>query len=110
MFSTSGEALANSIERAFKDLSEVAPNAKQYFWSNMIDPFHNAILNYYQINNTLDKSWLGVDPKKVTLATWWEGQKIIDNGTRSLKFFSDLGFDQILGAFYYEDVTTNYNS
>ncbi|AXT57974.1 T9SS C-terminal target domain-containing protein [Aquimarina sp. AD1] len=105
----SGAALSASIQRSFKDLFEVAPDAAYYFWSDMIDPEHNAIADYYQINNTLDQSWVSVDPNKVILATWWEGQKIIDKGTKSLKFFSDLGFKQIVGAFYDADVELNFN-
>ncbi|WP_298541590.1 T9SS type A sorting domain-containing protein [uncultured Aquimarina sp.] len=105
----SGAALATSIERAFDDLFEVAPDATYYFWSDMIDPEHNAIADYYQVNNTLDQSWVTVDPNKVILATWWEGQKIVDKGTKSLKFFSDLGFKQIVGAFYDADVDLNFN-
>ncbi|AXT51266.1 T9SS C-terminal target domain-containing protein [Aquimarina sp. BL5] len=105
----SGTALATSIEHAFEDLFEVAPDASYYFWSDMIDPEHNAIANYYQINNTLDQSWVTVNPEKVILATWWEGQKIVDRGTKSLQFFSDLGFKQIVGAFYDADVDTNFN-
>ncbi|WP_299312255.1 T9SS type A sorting domain-containing protein [uncultured Aquimarina sp.] len=106
---TSGAALANSIKRAFDDLFAVAPDASYYFWSDMIDPEHNAIADYYQINNTLDQSWVTVNPNKVILATWWEGQKIIDRGTKSLKFFSDLGFEQVVGAFYDADVNLNFN-
>jgi len=108
-FANSGAALAASIERAYNDLFEVAPNAKHYFWSDMVDPFHNAIANYYQINNTLDGSWLTLDPSRVILVTWWEGQKITNNGPNSLKFFSDLGFKQVLGAFYDADVEDNFN-
>lgn len=106
---TSGAALAKSIDQSFSDLFDVAPNSDYYFWADMVDPFHNAKANYYQINNTLDQSWITLDPNKVIIATWWEGQKIIDNGTNSLQFFSDLGFKQILGAFYDADVNTNFN-
>jgi len=106
---TSGIALATSIERAFEDLFEVAPDANYYFWNDMVDPNHNAIEDYYQVNNTLDQSWLTLNPNKVTIATWWEGQKITDFGPSSLSFFADKGFKQILGAFYDEDVTDNYN-
>jgi hypothetical protein len=109
-YGTSGAALAASLRRAYTDLFEVAPNAKHYFWSDMIDPNHNARANYYQINNTLDQSWVTLDTSRVTLATWWEGSKIIDTAPRSLAFFSNLGFKQVVGAFYDEDVTTNYNS
>lgn len=108
-FSTSGAALAASIERAYSDLFAIAPNAKHYFWSDMVDPFHNAKANYYQVNNTLEGSWLTLDPSRVTLVTWWEGQKITDIAPDSLQFFADLGFEQILGAFYDADVQDNFN-
>ena len=108
-YGTSGQALAASIQRAYQDLSEVAPDAEHYFWSDMVDTSHNAQANYYQVNNTLDGSWKGLDPKKVIIANWWEGQKITDKGPSSLKFLSDLGFKQIIGGYYDADVTDNYN-
>jgi len=106
---TSGDALAASIARAYDDLFSIAPNAKHFFWSDMVDPFHNAIENYYQINNTLDGAWTTLDPSRVTLITWWEGEKITEFGSDSLSFFSNLGFKQVLGAFYDADVQDNYD-
>ena len=108
-YKNSGEALGRSIERAFADLFEVAPNAEYYFWSDMIDPNHNAIEKYYQINSSLEGIWNYVDPDKVTLATWWEGDKITKLGPLSLKFFEDLGFKQVVGAYYDANVIDNYN-
>ncbi len=108
-FGTSGAALAASIQQAFKDLEEVAPDAQYYFWNDMVDPNHNAEENYYQVNNTLAESWTTLDPEKVIIATWWEGQKITDFGPLSLNFFADKGFEQVLGAFYDADVNDNYN-
>lgn len=106
---TSGDALAASIERAYQDLFAIAPASKHYFWSDMVDPFHNATENYYQINNTLDGAWTTLDPSRVTLITWWEGVKITELGPDSLAFFSNLGFKQVLGAFYDADVQDNYD-
>lgn len=108
-FSNSGEALASSIEKTFSDMEVVAPNAEHYFWNDMVDPNHNAVETYYQVNNTLDGSWLTLDPSKVTICTWWEGQKITDKGPLSLSHFADLGFKQIVGGYYDADVTTNFN-
>ena len=108
-FATSGEALAASIKQAYNDLLEVAPNAEHFFWSDMVSPEHNAVANYYQVNNTLDQSWTTLDPKKVTIATWWEGQKITDKGPLDLAFFFRLGFKQIVGAYYDAGVVDNYN-
>ncbi len=106
---TSGKALAKSIGRVFKDLGEVAPNARRFFWNDMVDPNHNAKANYYQVNNTLSESWTTLDPDKTVIATWWEGEKITKNGPNSLKFFSDNGFEQVIGAFYDADVGTNFS-
>ena len=108
-YATSGQALAASIEQAYQDLFEIAPDADHYFWSDMVSPEHNAVANYYQINNTLDQSWVTLDSEKVVIATWWEGQKITDKGPIDLAFFSDLGFKQIVGAYYDANVTDNYN-
>ena len=108
-FENSGAALAASIKKAYDDLFEIAPNTKHYFWADMVDPFHNAKADYYQINKTLIESWKTLDPEKVTIATWWEGQKITDIGPESLRFFSDLGFKQIIGGYYDADVNDNYN-
>ncbi len=108
-YPSSGAALAASIEQAYEDLFDIAPNAKHYFWADMADPFHNAKANYYQVNNSLDESWLTLNPDKVTIATWWEGEKITDIGPESLRFFSDIGFKQIIGGYYDADVNDNYN-
>ena len=108
-YATSGQALAASIQQAYADLSEVAPQAEHFFWSDMVSPEHNAVANYYQVNNTLDGSWNTLDPEKVTIATWWEGEKITRKGPSDLAFFSDLGFKQLVGAYYDEDVADNYN-
>jgi hypothetical protein len=108
-YGTSGAAFAASIQKAFNDMSQVAPNVRQLFFADMVDPFHNAQPGYYQVANTLEGSWESLDPAKVTIITWWEGQKITDFGASSLKFFADRGFKQIVGAYYDADVTDNYN-
>lgn len=108
VYANSGAALAASIEKAYKDLFSVAPNARHYFWSDMVDPAANAVANFYQVNNTLDGSWKTLKPAKVTMLTWWSGSDIESKGPASLKFFSDLGFKQVIGAFYDEDVALNH--
>jgi hypothetical protein len=109
-FANSGAALAASIQKAYRDLDEVAPGALHYFWSDMVDPNHNAKADFEQVANTLDGAWQTLDPAKVTLLTWWEREKIDSLGPASLKFFADRGFRQVIGAYYDEDVQTNFNS
>ncbi len=107
-YGTSGAALAASIQKAYADLEAVAPGVRHFFWSDMVDPNHNARADYYQIANTLDGAWKTLDPTKVTIINWWERENISNKGPASLKFFSDLGFKQLLGAFYDEDVKDNH--
>lgn len=109
-FANSGAALAASIQKAYRDLDDVAPGVAHYFWSDMVDPNHNARADFEQIANTLDGAWQTLDPAKVTILTWWEREKIDTVGPASLKFFADRGFRQVIGAFYDENVQTNFNS
>ncbi|WP_430905563.1 T9SS type A sorting domain-containing protein [Maribacter sp. 2-571] len=108
-FTTSGAALAQSIKVAFEDLFEIAPDGQFYFWSDMVDPNHNANAFYYQVKNTLDQSWLTLNADKVTIANWWETVDIPKKAAASLQFFSDKEFKQIVGAFYDSDVNVNYD-
>ena len=108
-FPTSGAAFAAAIKKAFDDLIEISPDTKHYFWSDMIDPEHNARDKYYQVNNTLADAHKTLDTNKVILATWWEGEKITNLGPSSLKFFADKGFEQVIGAYYDADVDQNFN-
>ena len=105
---SSGAALAASIAGAYEDLFQVAPDAEHFFWSDMVDPNHNARADYYQVANTLDGSWRSLDPARVTIINWWSGQAVLDKGPASLRHFADLGFRQVIGGYYDEDVAANY--
>jgi hypothetical protein len=106
-YANSGAAFAASIARAYRDLDEIAPNARHYFWSDMVDPNHNAIDNYYQINNTLAGAWETLNPNRVTILNWWSGETLDTKATKSLLFFSQRKFRQVIGGFYDEDVADN---
>ncbi len=109
-FANSGAALAASIQKAYRDLDDVAPGAAHYFWSDMVDPNHNARADFEQVANTLDGAWKTLNPRKVVILTWWERDKIDSLGAESLKFFAKNRFRQVIGGFYDENVQTNYNS
>ncbi|MEM6803876.1 MAG: T9SS type A sorting domain-containing protein [Bacteroidota bacterium] len=108
-FATAGAALAHSIGAAIDSIKVVAPGTEIYFWSDMVDPFHNARVNYYQVNNTLDQAWTSLDPDDVIIIPWWEGEKISNLGPSSLAFFDSLNFKQIIGGFYDADIQDNFN-
>ena len=107
-YGTSGAAMAASIGKAFADIDAVAPGVRQYFWSDMVDPNHNARADFYQIANTLEGSWATLDPAKVTIIAWYEQADIAARGPLSLKFFADKRFRQIIGSYYDHDVAANH--
>ena len=63
-------------------------------WSDMFDPHHNAVKDYYLVNGDLKGSWLGLDPK-VVIMNWNFGAR-----DKSLAFFSGRGHPQILSGYY----------
>jgi len=63
-------------------------------WSDMFDPHHNAVNNYYLVRGDLRGAWEGLD-KKVTIMNWNFGQR-----AESLKFFSERGHQQVLAGYY----------
>ena len=108
-FPSSGAAMSASIRRGFESMKAVTPGADYYFWSDMLDPEHNAKADYAHIKGSLDGAWIGALPAdEVTLVTWWENYDVEEKGRDSLQFFSDLGFKQVIGAYYDADVWDNY--
>ncbi|AIE86565.1 hypothetical protein [Fimbriimonas ginsengisoli] len=79
---------ANSVSKS------LAPKCERYIWSDMIDPYHNAVPNYYAVNGDLTGSWEGL-PKDLIVVNWNSGQ-----AEKSLPFFDKLGHRQILAGYY----------
>lgn len=78
------------------------PKAEILVWSDMFDPNHNAVANYYFVNGTLAGSWEGLD-KSVILANWNGGK-----AKESLAFFSGRGHRQLIAGYY--DSDDNYST
>ncbi len=79
---TPGELLADNARRCLAILEEIDPGAEVLVWSDMFDPHHNAVDDYYLVNGTLAGSWEGLPPK-VIIANWNSGHM-----RESLDFFS----------------------
>jgi hypothetical protein len=110
-FGSSGAALAASIRRAITDIGEVAPRAKVFFWSDMADENHNAKESFEQINGSLVGTWRGLDPRRVIVLNWWERTADINaKAAKSLQFFADRGFKQVIAGFYDIDVAENHGA
>jgi hypothetical protein len=91
---TPGALLADNARRCTKILREVSPDAEVAVWSDMFDPNHNAVKEYYLVNGTLEKSWEGLD-RAVIIANWNAGK-----AKASLDFFAGQGHRQILAGYY----------
>jgi hypothetical protein len=77
-----------------RECTQLLSGSKIYVWSDMFDPHHNAINDYFLVRGDLTGSWEGLDPQVVVVN--WNFEK----RDESLKFFADRGHSQVLGAYY----------
>ena len=99
---TPGQLLAENARQCTSILNSVNPQARIVVWSDMFDPHHNAVDNYYLVNGALKGSWEGLAPG-VIIANW-NG----DKASKSLKFFADRGHRQVIAGYYDGDDLTNF--
>jgi hypothetical protein len=91
---TPGALLAANLARCVEIIKEVNPKAKIVVWSDMFDPNHNAVDNYYLCNGTMAESWKGL-PADVIVANWNGGK-----AAASLKWFAERGNAQVIAGYY----------
>ncbi|MDB6109465.1 MAG: putative glycosyl hydrolase [Pedosphaera sp.] len=89
-----GALVADNTSKCVNWLRAVHPHGRILAWSDMFDPFHNAVKNYYLVRGDLTGAWNGLD-KSVIVMNW-----NFDHRRDSLKFFSDRGQQQILAGYY----------
>jgi hypothetical protein len=99
---TPGQLLADNVRRCTEILKAESPRARIVVWSDMFDPNHNAIDEYYLVNGSLKGSWEGL-PRDVIIANWNSGK-----AKESLRFFSDRGHKQIIAGYYDVDDLSNF--
>jgi hypothetical protein len=93
---TPGQRLAANVKKCVEVVRGLTPKARVAVWSDMFDPYHNAVDKYYLVNGSWKGSWEGL-PKDVIIANW-NGEKAAE----SLKFFADRGHPQVIAGFYDE--------
>jgi hypothetical protein len=98
---TMGQILGDCITKQVAILREVNPKAEILIWSDMLDPNHNAHGDYYLVEGDFAGSWKHV-PKDLVIVCWYYQKRDL-----SLKFFSDLGFRTLAGAYYDGDTLEN---
>jgi hypothetical protein len=99
---TAGQLLAWNVGRSVAEVNAVAPGAPLYVWSDMFDPYQNAVNDYYSVEGTLAGSWAGLPPG-VVMMNWNLGSL-----QKSLAWFAGKdptgmqphGFQQIIAGYY----------
>ncbi len=91
---SAGDLLGRHTGRCVRIIKDFDPTIRVAVWSDMFDPFHNAINNYYLVNGNLAGSWDDLDPS-VTIVNWNSG-----HAAESLEFFSSLGVSQVIAGYY----------
>ncbi len=97
---TAGQLLAWSVGQTVRTYRSAMPDVPLYIWSDMFDPYHNAVSHYYYVEGDLAGSWRGL-PSSVTVMNW-----NLDRLERSLTWFSGLdrqqpiAYRQIIAGFY----------
>jgi hypothetical protein len=94
---TPAQILSDNVRRCVEILKRVNPKAEVVVWSDMFDPTHNAVDDYYLVDGTLSGSWEGL-PSGVIIANW-NGDKT----RQSLEFFAGRGHRQVLAGYYDAD-------
>ena len=97
---TAGELLAWHLGQSVDTFQTARSGAPMFVWSDMFDPFHNAVNNYYNVEGDLAGSWKGL-PADVTVVNW-----NLANLQKSLTWFSGLdpaqpvAHNQIIAGYY----------
>jgi hypothetical protein len=91
---TPGAIAAKNVKYCTGLLKAKVPGGRVLVWSDMFDPFHNAVRDYYLANGSLEGSWNGLEPG-VELMNWNFGKR-----DESLAFFAGKGHPQVIAGFY----------
>jgi len=85
-----GRMLADHVARSIRTVHATNSQLKILVWSDMFDPFQNAVDHYYLVNGPLTDSWEGLSPETIVVNSN-PTQKYAD----SFKWFTDKKLDQI---------------
>jgi hypothetical protein len=91
---STGQVLAQCVRRCTDIIRRVDSGAEIVNWSDMFDPFHNAVDNYWLTRGTMKGSWDGLD-RDVLIGNWNQGRR-----KPSLHFFAGRGHRQIIATYY----------
>ena len=87
-----GDMLTHNARVCSDAILQVKSDKRVLTWSDMFDPFHNAVDRYYLVNGSLKSATL---PEHVWVMNWNSDKK-----AESLKHFDQLGHNQIIAGYY----------
>ena len=88
------EILGQVTKWLYDQVRSVNPKAEIFVWSDMFDPNHNSVRQYYLVDGSLENTWQSL-PKDMGMVLWY-----FDKRRESLDFFSSRGFRTIAGSYY----------
>lgn len=91
---TGAEVLGGCFTMQADLIRNVDPEAAIYVWSDMLDPTHNAVLDYWLFRGDLSDTSQHV-PHDVTVVCWGARARM-----GSLQYFERLGFRTMVAAYY----------
>ena len=95
---TAGAILADNVKECAAILRAVNPGGRIFVWSDMFDPHHNAVKDYYYlVRDSLEGSWEGLE-KDVIPACW-----NFEKRAESLRWFTGRGHQVLIAGYYDAD-------
>jgi hypothetical protein len=98
---SAGQLLAQNVRYCIDFIREMNPGGRIYVWSDMFDPHHNAVKDYYLVNGDLTGAWEGLDAE-VIIVPW-----AMETREKSMPFFAQRGHSQLMAGYYDGDAVTN---
>ncbi|MGB6690568.1 MAG: hypothetical protein WBE76_22250 [Terracidiphilus sp.] len=86
--------LGEMTQWLYNEVRAVNPKAEVFVWSDMFDPNHNSVRQYYFVDGSLENTWKYL-PKDMGIVAWY-----FEKRRESLDFFSSRGFRTVAGAYY----------
>lgn len=91
---TTGTVIAQCTRRCTDIIRRINPKAEMVVWSDMFDPYHNAVDDYWYTRESTKGSWEGLD-RDIIVGNWNQGRR-----AQSLAFFSEQGHRQLIATYY----------
>ncbi len=94
---SAAQILGDTTQWLYDQVHAVNPKAQVLVWSDMFDPNHNSVKQYYFVDGSLENTWKYL-PKDIGLMLWY-----FEKRQESLEFFSSRGFKTWAAAYYDAD-------